>query len=202
MDVKDLDNMECTYLGLMQVVKPKSKQKCGIPYAAWHHFAVIDNYVLLYLWDTREIIDAYELDVLKPFEASSVNDNGKELLVTRNTSERAIAIVDLLKKKYGSMLPIIIHGARPTLSTVKQEAQQLLDSIDKDMFVFGEDDASIIFIDKNFVLPENLYMYRRMPTLNDQKIKLSDPNSYIGRGQYLANAAHAYVLKQIQQLNS
>lgn len=200
MDYKETDTMECSWLGLFKLVKPKRGEKIGIPYADWHHLAILDNYVLLYIWDTREIVDAFPLDVMKPFQAVKIADSGKQLWLGRNTSERARTIVKELCSKY-EFLPVVTEGGIETIQTLKENAERCKATVDKNAFVC-DDAMSSVFIPKTMKLPDNLFMFKQAPTLNPSKIKLVDATSYLGRAKYYAQIGHAYVLRTIEILNA
>lgn len=187
------------WLGRMQIIKPKKGEKIGIPYSPWHHLAIVDNIVLLYVWDTREITDAYKIgDLRSDFDTMKIVDNGKSLFYGKNTSERAKRSVKALLDKYPE-LPITDVSTVIDLDKLRSDAKEALESLaDIDM----QEDAAIVFIDKTMALPDNLYMYKQMPTFNPTKIKLADNNAYNGRAKYFAILARKAVLDNIKQLNN
>lgn len=85
-------------LGQMLIAKPKKNAKIGIPYKPYHHIAIIDDYVLLYVWNTREIQDAFRLaDLQSSFETTQINDNFRELHIGPTTTKRAMRAVQSIK---------------------------------------------------------------------------------------------------------
>lgn len=199
MTLAETATLNCSWLGLMQLVKPAKGQMVGFAYADWHHFAIIDDYVLLYIWDSREIIDAFPLKAMDNFETVKITDNGKQLFIGQNTSERAKAIVAQLCDKYD--LPIIVKGGVPSLTDLKDAVSSALQSVNHDVFNCVDNTMSAVFVPKTMQLPETLYMYKLAPTLNPSMYKLVDPTSYLGRSKHYAIIAHAYVLNLIESLN-
>lgn len=199
-NIKDIVNE--VWLGRLMIVKPKKNAMIGIPYKAWHHLAIIDDVVLTYVWDTREIIDAYRISDLKDnFETIKVADSGKALFVSKNTTKRAANAVRSLLQKYNE-LPIVDGTERPDLKTVKEATDDMLLDVDIDNFDI-HDDCKIVFVDKSLPVPSNMYMYVQMPTVNPNKIKYADNNSYSGMAKYFAIQARCAILsewsKQIKQ---
>lgn len=191
--------LNCSWLGLLQIAKPAKGEQVGFAYADWHHFAIIDNYVILYIWDSREIIDAFPKDILTNFTGVKLSDNGKQLYMGDNTSSRARRIVHELLAKYD--LPIIETGGTEPIADLHERAAEAAKTVCKDFTCINED-LSIVFVPKTMQLPDNLYMYKLVPTLNDAMYKLCDSTAYLGRAKHYAVLAHVYVLQTIEQLNA
>lgn len=188
-----------SWLGRLLVFKPKKGEKLGIPYKPWHHIAIIDNVVLTYVWDTREVIDAYKLgDVSVEFETVKVTDNCKALFIGSDTTERAKKQVRALLEKYAE-LPIIDGTAKLDLKTVKQMSEDAIVDLEVDNIDLQEE-AKVVFVPKDAPLPDNLYMYAEMPTVNPKKRKFADNNAYTGIGKHFAIIARCAILRDWSNL--
>lgn len=189
------------WFGCLQIFKPKKNSDIGIPYKPWNHFAIIGQYVIVYVWDTREIVNIYSISSIRfgSFEYDNITDNNEQLFCGRNTTDSAIKIVEELKSKY-EHIPILGINETDQCSSIKKQAMSMLKEIDTDMFSI-QDDAKIIFIDKNLKLPDDIMMYTETDTFNPSKRKFSDMNVYIGRGRYFGIIARCDLLKQIKTLN-
>jgi GTPase SAR1 family protein len=196
-DIKNIVNE--VWLGRLMIIKPKKNAKIGIPYKAWHHLAIIDNIVFTYVWDTREIIDAYRIgDLSTDFETIKVSDNGKALFISKNTTQRCAKQLRELMSKYKE-LPIIDGTERLDLKTVKETTEEMMLDIDTDNFDV-HDDCKVVFVDKSAPVPENLYMFTKMPTINPHKVKYADNNAYAGMAKYFAIQARCAILKSWSEL--
>lgn len=187
------------WLGRLRIHKPKKNEKCGIPYKPWHHLAFIDKFVFTYVWDTREIIDVFMLSDVQPsFETVKLVDAGKALFVGKDTTSRAKAVVQQLLAKYKE-LPIVNGLARKTLVKVKEDTEAMLLDIDYDNFDV-HDDAQTIFVDKTAPIPDNLYMYQEMFTVNPAKRKFADNTAYQGIAKQFAVQARCAILAEWSNL--
>lgn len=186
------------WLGRLRIFKPRKGEKIGIPYKPWHHLAIIDQIVIVYIWDTREIIDAFPLSELaSEFDTVKIVDSGKQLFIGKNTSSRAKTKVDIQLAAYPD-LPIEKSNDIMDIKTVKAAAESALSEVDMSIFEM-HDDASIVFVDADVELPDNLYMYRKAETFNPNKIKLADNNAYSGRAKYFAIQARCMILIEWQK---
>jgi hypothetical protein len=137
--------------------------------------------------------------MLDSFATTKPTDSGAQLFIGKNTSERAKSVVANLLKQYPE-LPVIVDGGKPSLSDIKERAELALSKLDTTMFDINED-ASIVFVAKDIILPSDMCMYAAMPTFNPQKLKFADNYNYVGRGKYFAIQARCAVLKNIQEIN-
>lgn len=183
------------WLGRLRVFKPKKNEKIGIPYKPWHHIAFIDNVVFTYVWDTREIVDAFPMnDVTYDFETIKITDSGKALRFGSDTTNRAMKLAKQLKAKYAD-LPIATENEALNLQVVKDLAADALLDVDVDIFDI-HDDGKIVFVDKSIELPEDLYMYAESVTVNPNKRKFADNNAYAGIAKYFATQARCAILTE------
>jgi hypothetical protein len=185
------------WLGRLRLQKPKKNEKIGIPYKDWHHLAIIDDYVFTYVWDTRAIIDVYPLSACTPFNTTKITDSGRPLLVTAETTSRAAKIAKELCKKYPE-LPIVVSGTKLDIKVVREAAEDALLNVDIDTFMILNDTQSFLVDDKANMLDE-LYMYEKVPTIQPNKAKYADNNSYTGIAKYFAILAHCAVLSDISK---
>lgn len=190
-----------SWFGRIQIFKPKSGNKIGVPYEPWHHFGIIGDYVLLYIWDTREIVACYPISKLKlagvPF--TKITDSGLRLRIGKNTPKNVIPIITELVKKYPD-IPIILNNEVDDISSIRKLAKEAIDNLDE---IFdAQDEAEIVFVPKNYELPENmLYMFTEGETFNPERKKLVDLTSYIGRRRHFAIIARCAILNELKEYN-
>lgn len=194
---EELESYPCCYVGLLKILKPRKGQKIGIAYADWHHLAIIDDVVFTFIWDSREIINCCPLSYLRKFDATNLTDMGTHLCIGEQTSERAKQAIEHLQTKYD--LPIV-SSSKPALADLKEHAQYALGEVNRDMFDI-DNEATVVFFDKELELPEDMFMYKASTTLNPAKQKFMDTCVYQGRSKYLAIIARCSILKQIENLN-
>jgi hypothetical protein len=61
-------------------------------------------------------------------------------------------------------------------------------------------DAQSFFVDKDAPIPENLYMFKEMTTVNPAKRKFADSNAYAGISKYFAIQARCAILNEWSEL--
>jgi hypothetical protein len=134
---------------------------------------------------------------MQNFDAVNLTDMGTQLRIGSQTSERAKDAIDALMQKYD--LPIVTNS-RPSLTDIKEQANEAIASINTELFDINAD-ASVVFMNKDLELPEDMFMYKSSITLNPVKRKFMDTCIYQGRSKYFAIIARCSILKQIENLN-
>lgn len=182
------------WLGRLRLVKPKQKAKIGFAYEPWHHLAICDDIVILYLWDYRAIVAVHKLeDLAENFETVRIIDNGKPLVLSGLLSQESIDILAPVLLKYQD-LPICSKETPITLENAKQQAEDALASLDRS--VIETDDSSTIFVSKSLQFPDKLYMFTKQSNMNPDKDMITDSNVYSGRAKYFSITARCAIINE------
>lgn len=191
-----------TWFGRLCIFRPKKNEDIGVVYEPWHHFGIIDDKVIVYIWDTREIVNVLNLSSFKigTFESAKIADDGNQLFIGRNTSKTIIPMIKELRKKYED-LPILINNETDSLSDLKKRSTKALEQFSNLKYIEVHDNGRIVFIDSELKLPNELYMFSEMVTFNPNKMKLADMTVYLGRRKYHAIIARCAILKEILEFN-
>jgi hypothetical protein len=188
------------WLGRMQVFKPKKGQKTGIPVSAWHHLAKIDDLIIKFIWDTREIIDVHAItDLADSIETMSILDNGKALFLGDNSSDRAKTLIDKLTSKYPDLPIGTAKAVNTPLDLLREDAAKAVAYTEQLANTKGcllTDDASTIFVPETMPTMPDMYMFTNVPTMHTSKVRYKDNNAYSGRSKYYAIIARCSIIKQ------